>query len=75
MCAVAAGLIAAATLAAGLMAAASAQEMKPPRLTHINPDWNAVAADLGAIGPQAAAPSQTQSLAPGAPSDCRGRSA
>src|SRR5580704_2752465 len=68
MCAMAAGLVAAATLAAGLMAAASAQEMKPPHLTHINPDWNAVAADLGAIGPQAAAPSQTQSSAPGAPS-------
>ena len=62
----------AATLAAGLltaaMVAASAQEMKPPRLTHINPDWNAVAADLGTIGSQAAAPTQTPSSAPGPPS-------
>jgi hypothetical protein len=68
MWAMAAGLMAAATLAAGLMAAASAQEMKPPRLTHINPDWNAVAADLGPIDQQAAASSQTPSSAPGAPS-------
>ena len=30
--------------------AAAAQEMQPPRLTHIHPDWDAVAADLGAIG-------------------------
>jgi hypothetical protein len=62
----------AATLAAGLitaaMVAASAQEMKAPRLTHINPDWNAVAADLRTMGSQAAVPPQAPSPALGAPS-------
>ena len=29
--------------------------MKPPRLTHINPDWQAVASDLASIGPRTAA--------------------
>ncbi|HEY2231746.1 MAG TPA: hypothetical protein VGI22_29200, partial [Xanthobacteraceae bacterium] len=43
-------------LAAGMLAA-TAQEMQAPRLSHINPDWNAVAADIEAIGVLTAAPS------------------
>jgi hypothetical protein len=53
--AIAAGLIATAMVAAG------AAEMKPPRLTHINPDWKAVATDLRSIGPLTALPSQERS--------------
>jgi hypothetical protein len=64
--------LARATLAAGLitaaMVAARAQEMQPPRLTHIHPDWNAVAADLATMGPQAAAPPQAPTSALGAQS-------
>jgi hypothetical protein len=52
-------LIAVALLSLGLALPASraarADEMKPPRLSHINPDWNAVAADLSALGSPAAA--------------------
>jgi hypothetical protein len=37
--------------------AASAQEMQPPRLTHIHPDWDAVATDLGAtVSPTGVSP-------------------
>jgi hypothetical protein len=43
-------------LAAGVPAA-TAEEMQPPRLSHIDPDWSAVAADLGAIAALSASPS------------------
>jgi murein DD-endopeptidase MepM/ murein hydrolase activator NlpD len=56
--AVVATMVTAAIVAAfGSLAApetAHAGEMKPPRLEHINPDWNAVAADLAALLPPAA---------------------
>jgi hypothetical protein len=48
---------AACMMAAGMIAAA-AEEMKAPRLLHINPDWNAVAADLNPVVPLTALPSQ-----------------
>jgi hypothetical protein len=50
-------------VAAGAVAAA-AEEMQAPRLSHINPDWDAVAADINLIGASIAAPSQAESLAP-----------
>src|SRR5215471_7317532 len=52
--AAAAALIAIAALAgamAGAPRAASAQDMQAPRLSHIDPDWAAVAADLEAAAP------------------------
>jgi hypothetical protein len=55
----AAGIMAIGLIAAG-MVAATAEEMKAPRLSHIDPDWNAVATDLGAIGPLTTPPSQTR---------------
>ena len=59
----AARFIAAATVAVTSIAAASdaalAEDMKPPRLEHINPDWNAVAADLAALAPQPATSAQS----------------
>jgi hypothetical protein len=55
-------------LLAAAMTAAAAQEMQAPRLTHIHPDWSAVATDLGAIVPPPAAPSQADASAPAAPS-------
>jgi hypothetical protein len=65
-----AGILAAGLMAAGLIAA-SAEEMQAPRLTHINPDWKAVATDLAAIGTPAAARPQEPSAGPppDAPSD------
>ena len=59
----AAGIIAAVLMAAG-MAGASAEEMKAPRLSHVNPDWNAVAAELDASGLLTAPPAQAQSGEP-----------
>src|SRR5260370_13834887 len=50
-----AAVLAAGLIAAGLVAATVA-EMKPPRVSHINPDWNAAARGLGplnALRPQA----------------------
>ena len=58
-------------LAAGMLAAA-AEGMQAPRLTHIDPDWNAVAADLAAIGASATVPAQAQSVAPAAGPATRG---
>jgi hypothetical protein len=49
--------------AAGMLASA-AEEMQPPRLSHINPDWNAVAAELNAMAAPTAAPSQAQPVTP-----------
>jgi hypothetical protein len=49
-------MIALFVVAAGNVAAA-AGEMRPPRLSHIHPDWNAVAADLDAVEGSATAPS------------------
>src|SRR5450432_3514657 len=53
---------------AAAMTAAAAQEMQAPRLSHIHPDWSAVAADLGSIVPPPASPSQPDASAPAAPS-------
>jgi hypothetical protein len=50
-------------MAAGIVAA-TAEEMQAPRLSHINPDWNAVAADLNSIDALTASPSQAQSVEP-----------
>jgi hypothetical protein len=63
-----------AILAAGLIAAglttARAEEMRAPRLTHIDPDWQAVATDLGSIGALAAQPQEPAAGPPGdAPAD------
>src|ERR1019366_10440003 len=55
---------AAVCMLAATMIAASAQEMQPPRLAHIHPDWNAVATDLGAIVPPTVSPSQAQPAPP-----------
>lgn len=57
-------MIAVAALVGGLMTAlpACAQDMQAPRLTHINPDWDAVAADINAAAPAPSAPS-TESIA------------
>jgi hypothetical protein len=54
--------MAACMMAAGTIAAA--EEMQAPRLSHINPDWNGVAADLSAIGPLTAPPSPAPSVEP-----------
>jgi hypothetical protein len=57
--------MAAAMIAGGTLAAA-AGEMQTPRLSHINPDWTAVAADLNSIGTLTTPPLplQTQSGEP-----------
>jgi len=49
---------------AAAVVAVAAQETQPPRLTHIHPDWDAVAADLGALSTSTAAPSQAQPAMP-----------
>jgi hypothetical protein len=65
----------AAILAAGMIAAGSvaprAEEMKAPRLTHIDPDWTAVAADLGSVAALTAAqpPDPAAGPPPDAPAD------
>jgi hypothetical protein len=55
--------MAACMMAAGTIAAA-AEEMQAPRLSHINADWNGVAADLSSIGPLTSPPSSAQSVEP-----------
>ena len=63
--AITAYLLAAAVVPAAA-AAEEAQEMKRPRITHIDPDWNAVAADLAPVAAPAAvpAPSSEDTAAP-----------
>jgi hypothetical protein len=55
-----AGILAAGWITAGT---AYAEEMKPPRLTHINPDWTAVATDLASVRPPDAPGDGTQAIA------------
>src|ERR1700722_2228987 len=61
------GMMAAVVIAAGSLAvgtvAAGPPGMKAPRLSHINPDWNAVATDLNSIGAPTAPPTQARSEA------------
>jgi hypothetical protein len=66
----AAGILTAGLIAAGT-ATASAEEMKPPRLTHIDPDWKGVALDLASVGPLTAARPQEPPAGhpPDAPTD------
>jgi hypothetical protein len=63
--------LAACLTAAGTIAA-TADEMKAPRLLHVNPDWNAVATDLSTIGPLTALPSQEQKGEPVADASAAG---
>jgi hypothetical protein len=61
-------MMAAGIIVAGLIAietvVATAEEVKAPHLSHIHPDWKAVAADLNSIGPPSTSPSQAQSVEP-----------
>jgi hypothetical protein len=50
-------------LAAGTVAA-TAEEMHPPRLTHITPNWAAVAMDIASIGSLTVPQSPAQSVVP-----------
>src|SRR5580692_975812 len=55
----------------GATFSAAAQDMQGPRLSHIDADWTAAAADLEAVtAPDAAAPDDpTRAAGPEAPSD------